>query len=215
MKFTIAIAALLATAAAERPVWGLRSVNDHRTDAGIQKEYGDHSVAAANARNPQTSSLVQLESDSSDSDSSDDDFAMVGDYMPGQSGKLGGGVYDRAIPGRFSADSDDIFMRSMITNYALEEKTPVKKLDNGLSVGGEPSGKFWMNEAAANAAAKEVLGTHKGLAGKLLDDYMNTYFKKAWVHFDVNQTGFIEVIKMPQLMRFLCSDQYMQLGESG
>ena len=52
MKITIAIAALLATVAAERSVWGLRSVNDHRTDATVQKEYGDASVAAANARNP-------------------------------------------------------------------------------------------------------------------------------------------------------------------
>ena len=43
-------------------MWGLRSVNDHRTDASVQKAYGDASVAAANARNPQTSSLVQLES---------------------------------------------------------------------------------------------------------------------------------------------------------
>merc|ERR1712166_1082817 len=91
MKFTIAIVALLCNlAAAERPVWGLRSVNDHRTDAGIQKEYGEASVAAANARNPQTSSLLQLESDSSDSDSSDGDLAQTGDYMAGQSGKLGG-----------------------------------------------------------------------------------------------------------------------------
>lgn len=52
MKFTIAVAAVLATAAAERPVWSLRSVNDHRTDAGIQKEYGDASTSAANSRDP-------------------------------------------------------------------------------------------------------------------------------------------------------------------
>ena len=50
---------------------------------------------------------------------------------------------------------------------------------------------------------------------EMLDDYVTTYFNKAWGHFDVNQTGFIEVIKMPQFMRFLCSDQYMSLGESG
>ena len=62
MKYTIAIAALLNTTSAERPVWGLRSVNDHRTDATVQKQYGDASVAAANARNPLDSSLVQLES---------------------------------------------------------------------------------------------------------------------------------------------------------
>ena len=39
-------------------------------------------------------------------------------YQPGQSGKLGGGVYDRVTPARFSADNDDIFMRSVIQNYA-------------------------------------------------------------------------------------------------
>ena len=37
MKYTLAIVALLNTVSAERPVWSLRSVNDHRTDAGVQK----------------------------------------------------------------------------------------------------------------------------------------------------------------------------------
>ena len=123
--------------------------------------------------------------------------------------------YERVTTPRFSADSDDIFMRSMIEQYALEERTKVVEHDDGLKTGGEPSGKFWMNQASAMAASREVLATHKGLSGKMLDDYINTYFEKAWGHFDVNQTGFVEVIKMPQLMRFLCSDQYMQLGESG
>merc|ERR1719502_528015 len=66
-------------------------------------------------------------------------------------------TYERVTTPRFSADSDDIFMRSMIEQYALEEKTKVVKLDNGTTSGGEPSGKFWMNEAAALAASKEVL----------------------------------------------------------
>ena len=98
MKYTLAIAALLSVASAERPVWGLRSVNDHRTDAGIQKEYGDASVAAANARNPQTSSLLQLESDSSDSDSSDDDLIQTTDFFPRDNGHAG---YERKIPLNF------------------------------------------------------------------------------------------------------------------
>merc|ERR1719460_1768903 len=105
--------------------------------------------------------------------------------------------YERVTTPRFSADTDDIFMRSMIEQYALEERTKINEADDGLKTGGEPSGKFWMNEAATRAAAKEVLGTHKGLSGKLLDDYMETYFGKSWGHFDVNQTGFVEVIKMP------------------
>ena len=123
--------------------------------------------------------------------------------------------YERVTTPRFSADTDDIFMRSMIEQYALEERTKVVEHADGLKTGGEPSGKFWMNQASALAAAKEVLATHKGLSGKMLEDYITTYFAKAWGHFDVNQTGFIEVIKMPQMMRFLCSDQYMSLGESG
>jgi len=63
-----------------------------------------------------------------------------------------------------------------------------------------------MNEATARAAASEVLATHKGLKGDALEKYLGTYFAKAWGHFDVNRTGTIEVIKMPQFMRFLASD---------
>jgi len=70
-----------------------------------------------------------------------------------------------------------------------------------------------MNEATTRAAAAEVLNTHKGLSGDALQKYLDTYFPRTWAHFDVNRTGFVEVIKMPMLMRFLASDQYMSLGE--
>merc|ERR1719263_1219254 len=201
MKFTIAVAALLATVSAERPVWSLRSVNDHRTDAGIQKEYGDASTAAANARDPLSSALVQLnDSDSSSDSDSDDDFIQTTDYLPGQSGKLGGGVYERVIPSRFDGDSDDLFMRSVFQNYAREkakEKTE------------KPLGVFYLTESDGKALAKEVLGTHKGITGAAFNDYMNAYWAKAWGHFDVNKTGNIPAMYSPQLMRFLMSDQYI------
>mgnify|MGYP003329358999 FL=1 len=112
------------------------------------------------------------------------------------------------VPGRFAADDDDIFMRSMIKNYAIEKATDDK--ENPV-----PTGKFVMNEATMRAAASEVLCTHKGLCGAALSNYMNTYYGKAWGHFDVNKTGEVEVIKSPQFMRFLASDQTMQIGESG
>ena len=57
-------------------------------------------------------------------------------FLAGEHGQLGLREYERIVPSRFAADSDDIFMRSMINNYALEEKT----------VDGVPSGRFWMNE---------------------------------------------------------------------
>ena len=88
----------------------------------------------------------------------------------------------------------------MIQKYALEAHDK----------DGAPTGAFWMNEATAKAAAKEVLCTHKKICGGDLDTYLNTYFSKAWGHFDVNRTGTIEVIKMPMFIRFLASDQYFQ-----
>ena len=57
MKFTYAIAVFLGVAAANEPVWSLRSVNDHKTDSAIQKSYGDHSVNQANARPPYQSAM--------------------------------------------------------------------------------------------------------------------------------------------------------------
>lgn len=63
--------------------------------------------------------------------------------------------YDRVVPANFSGDADDIFMRSMISNYATE----------GASEEGAPNGTFWMSEGNAEAAAREVLATHKGLKG--------------------------------------------------
>ena len=158
-----------------KTVWELRSVNDHRTDVAVQKSYGDHSTSQANARPPYRShaELSDSDSDSSDSDSEEENV-MVGDfYHPYQSGQFKDG-YERVLPGRFSAGSDDLFMRSMISTYALEAKACD---DDGNNC--KPTGQFWMNEAGARAAASEVLATHKGLKGDALKSYLDTYFAKA------------------------------------
>ena len=149
-------------------------------------------------------------SSSSSSSSSSDDESNVqlgGDFfVPQDSGMIGAKAYERVVTPRFASDDDDIFMRSMITSYAVEEKTPKTATD----AGGAPTGKFWMTKSGAYAAAQEVLATHKGLKGDKLQKYLDTYFAKAWGHFDVNQVGKIEVIKMPMFIRFLASDQYFQ-----
>ena len=138
-------------------------------------------------------------------------LSLEGDYYTVfDSGKAFNGAYERVVTNRFSGDGDDIFMRSMIANYAVEKKACD---DEGKNC--KPSGSFWLNKSGARQAAAEVLATHKGLKGEALEKYMSTYFDKAWGHFDVNRVGVIEVIKAPQLMRFLASDQRMQLGESG
>ena len=133
------------------------------------------------------------------------DAHKLNDWIAGSSGSLGAAEYKRVITPRFSADSDDIFMRSMISSYATELNLQDKDAPP------VPSGHFILTESEAKAAANEVLCTHKEICGKALGEYLNTYWAKAWGHFDVNKIGNIEVIKAPQLMRFLCSDQYMSL----
>ena len=198
MKSTAAALFIGAVSAiSEEPVWSLRSVNEHKADSTIQKMYGDFSTDQANAREPYESSFVGIPTYKEEIDHSGEVFKA------GQSKMFPDG-YSRVTTDRFSADSDDIFMRSMIETYALETKNK----------DGSPTGTFQMSEATTKAAATEVLGTHKGLKGAELEAYLNTYFAKAWAHFDVNKTGAVEVIKMPQFMRFLASDQNLSLGES-
>jgi hypothetical protein len=187
------------------PVWSLKSVQDHRTDSTVQKSYGDHSTKAANAR-PPYQSHAQLKEDSESSDSSDSDDEVNNlqtEYFKAhENGKLDG-KYTRVIPARFSGDDDDLLVRSVLKNYALEGETK-----EGL-----PDGTFWMDKALTMQLSREVLATHKGLHGKNLDSYLATYFDKAWNHVDVNRTGYVEAVKMPVFERFLCSNQWIHLGE--
>ena len=185
------------------PVWALSSVLGHRDDSNTQMGYGDYSTTKANERPPYKSTVQLEESDSeSDSGSESDDETHVGlsadkviekdpIYNAWDSVKDGAadGKYERVVTPHFSADSDDIFMRSMITKYAHEKRTSIEELDDGTKIGGEPTGSFWMSKKDMFRAAKEVLGTHKGLSGDKLSSYMDTYFDKAWENFDVNGDG--------------------------
>ena len=199
MKFFALIALVAAKDTTE--AWQLRSVLQHSDEANLMGRYGTASTERANSRPPMRShAQVQSSSSSSSSSSSEDEAVQVGDFGPGA-----GAGYERVIPPRFSADSDDLFMRSMLKTYAIEG---AKDKEDG----GGPNGVFFMPKAVARSAAVEVLGTHKGLTGANAEAYLNTYWNKAWGHFDVNQTGSIAVYRMAELMRFLCSDQYMSLG---
>merc|ERR1711990_615153 len=111
--------------------------------------------------------------------------------------------YSRQLHAHFTTGGDDIFMRSMIKSYAVEEKACEEDEDGKKTDKCKPTGHFFLNEAGAKGAAKEVLATHKGLTGDALKTYLETYFGKAWSHFDVNKSGTIEVSKAPQFMRFL------------
>ena len=116
MKYAAYIALFFGTTQAVQylgePVWGLRSVNDHRADSQVQKAYGDHSVKQANGRPPYQSAAQHFADQAAIQTESD----FIGAHEHG----MLDGKYERVVPSRFSADSDDIFMRSMISKYALE-----------------------------------------------------------------------------------------------
>ena len=95
--------------------------------------------------------------------------------------------YERVPPEHFATGSDDLFMKSMIMNYAQE----------GKDKEGAPNGQFFMTEAQTKAAASEVLGSHKALDGPAKAEYLKTYFPRTWAHFDVNKAGMIGVESMP------------------
>ena len=76
---------------------------------------------------------------------------------------------------------------------------------------GTPTGVFTLSESSAKALAMEVLATHKNIKGGAQVKYLDTYWSKAWGHFDVNRTGRIPALYCPGLMRFLMSDQYISL----
>ena len=188
------------------PTWTLRSVNANAANALEQKAYGEFSTKSSNKNMPDWTKVqlndsssdsedVQLEGDDSESDHSKEFYNAWDAVKDEEEG------YHRALPAYFSGDSDDLFMRSMCKTYALE----------GKNKDGSPNGNFMMDEATTRAAASEVLETHKGLKGDEKKKYLDTYFARTFAHFDVTKSGKVEVIKMPQFMRFLASDQYMSL----
>merc|ERR1719372_25633 len=105
---TFAYAALLGLISAKDTtgVWQLKSVLSHRDEQVLQNYFGDVATARANARPPMRSH-IELDSESSSDDDEEEGQYQFVQFLPGDEGK---GGYERKIPDRFSADSDDIFM---------------------------------------------------------------------------------------------------------
>ena len=155
---------------------------------------------------PRDTQFVQESESESESGSSDDEtnVALEGDdWFEARENGTGpmDKKYERVAPEHFSAGTDDLFMRSMIMNYALE----------GKDKDGAPTGVFVLNEAQTKGASAEVLTAHKGLKGAELATYLETYFPRTWAHYDVNKAGMIGVETLPMFMRFLASDQTLNL----
>ena len=118
-------------------------------------------------------------------------------------GLEGLGAYDRKIPAHLGGpgSGDDMFLWSMINNYALEKATPT----------GEPTGVFVFRPSQARQAAKEILKTHMSLEGKAAEDYLDKYFDKTFRHFDTANAGEIEAERMSTFFRYLTGNMQIDL----
>jgi len=112
-----------------------------------------------------------------------------------------GKEYQRKYPEGFDDESPNKFVHHILREYALEEKN-----NNGA-----PTGNFFMNKKWTQVASKEVLQKQKKLEGEALEKYMNQYFGRTWEHFDVNEKNMLDALDMPAFMKYLCSDQSLDL----
>lgn len=100
--------------------------------------------------------------------------------------------YSRVIPENFSADKDDLLMRSIISNYAIEGR---------LKDGSGPTGEFYLTRSAAEEVSRAVVQQHFGWTGEKNNNFVKTQLEKLWPHIDVLNEGFIDVEKASPLMR--------------
>ena len=68
-----------------------------------------------------------------------------------------------------------------------------------------------MDKKQTMNASKWIIGKVKKIEGKELDNYMKQYFQRTWEHFDVNQVGMLDTLDMTAFMKYLASDQGIDL----
>ena len=118
-------------------------------------------------------------------------------FSAGDQGMTPLGVeYIRTIPEQFNEESENKFMRKVIDEYALEQKTTK----------GEPSSVFKMDKKQTFALNKEMFSRVKHLEGKELDSFMSQYFSRTWDHFDVNGSGKLDTLDMTAFCKYFASD---------
>lgn len=86
-------------------------------------------------------------------------------------------------------------MESLIKKYAVEGNK------NGV-----PNGEFYITKNGLDNVAKEVIGTHLNMKGDELDAYAKSRVPKLWSHFDVLNEGFLDVAKVPSLLKMLVGE---------
>lgn len=70
---------------------------------------------------------------------------------------------------------------------------------------------FWIDKNGAFAAGKEIAAKNLHLSGAKLDDYMNFNFGTLWDHYDVLNTGMVEIEQMSSFYKQLLKDNTINI----
>lgn len=103
--------------------------------------------------------------------------------------------YERVVPERFSAESDDRLMNSLISKYALEGNEA-----------GKGNNKFYLTRSGTKQVATEVVATHMKFSGSKLEGYVNEKMNALWKKYDVLGDGFVPADRVPVLLRSMIGD---------
>jgi len=109
--------------------------------------------------------------------------------------------YTRVVPSRFTEESDDRLMNSLISKYALEGKTD-----------GAQNGKFYLDKAGAFAVSSEVVGTHLGFTGDKKESFLAGKFDTLWNHYDVLGQGWLAIEKGAPFLRQIVGENEVANG---
>ena len=97
---------------------------------------------------------------------------------------------------------NDKFVYNLISKYAKEGKNEED---------GKPSGKFFIDRAAAKTVTEPYVKKYVKVTGKDLEDVMTMEFEDKFKYIDVLDSGFIEVEQMGRFVRSMCHDNTLDL----
>ena len=188
-------------------------MNDEEEDEGDDREYIQESEDEEDEyleQEEEDEMNVQIEDGEDDDEAQQQSMAQVEKprqnlyFVAGDSNMMPDGKeYVRQFPEEFNDESPNKFMHHILEEYALE----------GKDEAGKPNGVFLMNKKWTMEAAREVVQKSKKLPEDQLEKYMNQYFGKTWKHFDVNESEILDAADMPAFMKYLCSDQSLDLDK--
>ena len=108
----------------------------------------------------------------------------------------------RGVPAQYADEKGDRLMHSLITKYGTEAR----------GKDGKPTGEFYVMKSDGYAVAEEVVGTHLKLSGEKRKKYLDEHFNQLWNYYDVNGDGYLEVERVPTLLRSLVGEVETNFG---